>query len=456
MQFKIEKKYKNLFQALEEQRSALAKISSYPVSLCLDAASACPLHCPFCIHGKSSSSRPFSILKWDLFEPLIDELGPYLFQVDLFNWGEPLVNQNLLEMIARLKSYEVSIRLSTSLALPLSKQFLERLILSGINYLIISIDGMSSKTYETYRIGGDFHLAMSNLEELAKLKRQLKVDKPRLEWQYLVFSFNEHELPQASRYARKIGVEFRPAAPYIDLNQHLEWLPTQHRFVRESYRSILIPAKSPSKNATRRDSPPREARKPDGTFAVENMQRIAEPGRITEEISPHPVLSAPSIYRYPCDWLYLKACVNSDGSLSPCCGRHPGDPDWGKLEKGAFYKIWNNANYEKARISLTESAGEKESRIICANCPLPEIQQDCGTVILDALLAAPKHYQESARLLLKRFSRSERLERQAFRLAGKLSRGLPFFWRDRLKLWLRSVLQEEVFRKARDLILKDR
>jgi organic radical activating enzyme len=456
MQFKIEKKYKNLFQALKEQQYALAKISSYPVSLCLDAASACPLHCPFCIHGKPSSSRPFSILKWDLFEPLIDELGPYLFQVDLFNWGEPLVNQNLLKMIALLKSHEVSIRLSTSLALPLSKDFLERLILSGIDYLIVSIDGMSFKTYETYRVGGDFHLAMSNLEELAKLKRRLKADKPRLEWQYLVFSFNEHELPQASRHARKIGVEFRPVAPYIDLNQHPEWLSTQRRFVRESYRSIVIPAKSPSQSATGRGNQSSGSDEPTGTLDVENMQRIAEPGRMTEEGSPHPVLHLASAYQYPCDWLYVKACVNSDGSLSACCGRSPGDPDWGKLEKGAFYKVWNNANFEKARISLAGCAEENDSRIICAHCPLPEIQQDCGSVILDALLAAPDQYQESARMFLNRFSRGERLKRQAFRMAGKLSRRLPFYWRDRLKLGLRSVQPEEFFRKAKHLILKDR
>jgi molybdenum cofactor biosynthesis enzyme MoaA len=433
MQIKIEKKYRNLFQALDEQLSGLAKISSFPVSLCLDAASACPLHCPFCIHGKPSPSRPFSILKWDLFEPLIDELGPYLFQVDLFNWGEPLVNQNLLEMIARLKSHEVNIRLSTSLALPLSKQYLERLILSGINYLIVSIDGMSSKTYATYRVGGDFHLAMSNLEELAKARRRLKADKPRIEWQYLVFSFNEHELPQASRHARKIGVEFRPAAPYIDLDQHPEWLSTHPRFVRESCRSILVPAKSLSQCAPRGES--------QGAFNAENRQRIAEPKRRTEEVSPHPALRSTSTCRYPCDWLYLKACVNSDGSLSPCCGRYPGDPDWGNLVRGAFCQEWNNANFEKARISLAGRAGENELGIICAHCPLPEIQQDCGSVILDALLGAPEHFQESARLHLSRFPRRERLMRQALRVAGKLSRGLPFYWRDHLKLRLRSVLQ---------------
>jgi hypothetical protein len=456
MPFTIEKKYQNLFHALEEQRSALAKISSYPVSLCLDAASACPLHCPFCIHGKPSPSRPFSVLKWDLFEPLINELGPYLFQVDLFNWGEPLVNPHLLKMIALLKSHEVNIRLSTSLALALSKQFLESLMLSGINYLIISIDGMSSKTYETYRVGGNFQLAMSNLEELAKWKRQLKLDKPRLEWQYLVFSFNEHELPLASRHARKIGVEFRPAAPYIDLNQHPEWLSTQPRFVRESYKPILTPPKSPSPGATKRDGPPGEPPLPTGAYDVDKKQKVAKPGKIAEEISIHSVLSASSTHRYPCDWLYLKACINSDGSLSPCCGCHPGDPDWGKLEKGAFSRTWNNANYEMARKSLTECAKEKESKIICAHCPLPEIQQDCGTVILDALLAAPEHYQESAKLFLNRFSRGERLERKAFRLAGKLTRGLPFFWRDRLKLELRSILQGEAFRKAWSLILRDR
>ena len=140
-------------------------------------------------------------------------------------------------MIAYLKSHAISVRLSTNISLPLTEEFLEQFIRCQPDYVIISIDGFSQETYETYRVQGDFRLAMSNLETLARLRHRLKLERPRLVWQFLVFSFNEQELPKAAQHAQEIGVDFRPSAPYVDLNRHPDWLPSQDRFVREPYKT---------------------------------------------------------------------------------------------------------------------------------------------------------------------------------------------------------------------------
>ena len=192
MSTNINKRYENLFLALNEQEGYKRRVESYPISLTLDAASICQLKCPFCIHGMASPIRPYSTLDWDLFKSLIDELGPYLFHVDLDNWGEPFLNKRLLDMIAYLKSNAIRVRLSTNISLPLAEEFLEQFVRCQPDYMIISIDGFSQETYEIYRVQGDFRLAMSNLETLARLRHKLKLEKPRLVWQFLVFSFNEH------------------------------------------------------------------------------------------------------------------------------------------------------------------------------------------------------------------------------------------------------------------------
>ena len=386
-------------------------------------------------------------MDWDLFQSIIEESGPYLFQVDLFNWGEPLLNKKLLDMIALLRNYDINIRLSTSLALPLSEEFLEGLIVSGIHYVIISIDGMSPETYETYRVDGDFHLAMSNMEKLAQLKRQLKVDKPRLEWQYLVFSFNEQELPQALRHARRIGVEFRPAAPYVDLDQHPEWLSSQDRFVREPYKAIAALRNTRLGNASLSSSPSSGKAAPTlaGNRDKEAEELVGMSKAVQTETPSNSNLPTPQ--RYRCDWHYLKACINADGSLSPCCGLYPGEPKWGELGRERFHGLWNNGNFQEARKTLAEGCLDEAPGMICAQCPLPEIQQDGHSVLLDALMDAPKRYRKLARPLLKGLPRRDRLVRQSLRVAGKVLRYLPYRYRDLLRRRLGYEMQEGVLRR---------
>lgn len=393
-------------------------------------------------------------MAWDMFQSIIRELGPYLFQVDLFNWGEALLNRRLLDMIDSLKSYDIKIRLSTSLALPLSDEFLKGLILSGIDYLVLSIDGMSQQTYETYRVDGDFHLAMSNMEKLAQLKHRLKADKPRLEWQYLVFSFNEHELPKAERHARRIGVEFRPAAPYVDLNQHPDWLSSDPRFVREPYKAAMASGKKRSEGVSGSFGRPlREV-----TFSpAEDKCEVAvdvSAGKMGSQTLTDMESRSPSPQRYQCDWHYLKACINADATVSPCCGLYPGEPSWGESGKETFHQIWNNANFKEARKTLAEGCQNEASEIICARCPLPEIQHDGRSVLLDALMDAPRHYKKLARPVLRSLPFRDRLERHSLRIAGKILRCFPYFSRDLLRRSLRHQIRQGVLRKGMEALFK--
>ena len=450
----IDTRYENLFRALEEQQAYKQRVESYPISLTLDAASVCQLKCPFCIHGMTSPIRPYTALDWDLFKSLIDELGPYLFHVDLDNWGEPFLNKRLLDMIAYLKNQAIRVRLSTNISLSLTEEFLEQFIRCQPDYVIISIDGFSQESYEVYRVQGDFRLAMSNLETLARLRHKLKLEKPRLVWQFLVFSFNEHELPEAARHAQKIGVDFRPSAPYVDLNRHPDWLPSQDRYVREPYKSEkAVRNRQPTQNSmlTQRTDEKNNLARAIEEDSLHGTAVLGDTGR--EGVSSSGSFMSSSA-RYPCDWLYLKACINADGSLSSCCGRYPGDPNWGELGQRAFHRLWNNSCLQEARRSLTEVEKEYPAEIICARCPLPEIQQVSSSVILDALLDAPRQYKKQAKARLNRFSRQCRIERQSLRLAGRVMRAIPYSYRNPLKHRLRYGVEQGTLRGAMGAISK--
>jgi MoaA/NifB/PqqE/SkfB family radical SAM enzyme len=449
-----DEKYENLFLALHEQGASLEKVNSFPISLTLDTASVCQLHCPFCVHAKPSPTSPFSVLGWELFSSVLDELGPYLFHVDLSNWGEPLLNKRLLDMISCLKRHGIKVRLSTNLSLPLNQDFLEAFIRTQPDYVVISIDGMSQKTYETYRVAGDFQLAMSNLERLARLRRQLKAEKPRLVWQYLVFSFNQHELSIALQHAKKIRVEFHPSAPYINLDQHPEWLSSQPRFVREKYHTEEKAHGPGPPSQFEKTGPLMAESNPSTVIGIDAPRKAANNEGQAELSFPNHKVRLLQLRHDPCDWLYLKACINADGSLSPCCGLYPGEPDWGQVGQMAFHKLWNSNFLREARATLSGKAPAAPTRLVCASCPVPEIQQDGHDILLDALLDAPPCYRPMAQSALRRFSRQNRLTRQSLRAAGRILSYIPYSYRDLLKQRLRYSIDSDEFRRVLSAISK--
>lgn len=227
-------RYANLLLALEEQAAGVEQPRSYPIGLILDPSSACGLRCPLCPVSFDPAVRQKTTMGWDLFEKIVDELGPHLFFVDLFNWGEPLLNKHLPRMLDKLRGYDIEIRISSSLSVAVSDDLLRSLV-DNLARLTASIDGFSQLTYATYRRRGDLDLALANLERIAELKK-LRRSGIVIDWQYLVFSFNEHELDEARRFAERIGVTFRPAAPFIDIDRNPDWVSTIDEYVLDRYR----------------------------------------------------------------------------------------------------------------------------------------------------------------------------------------------------------------------------
>src|ERR687889_737956 len=69
--------------------------------------------------------------KEELFKSAIDEIGDYVFQLNMYNWGEPLLHKRTPEMIRYAKDKEIAIKLSTNLSIKLTDDYIERLVRSG-------------------------------------------------------------------------------------------------------------------------------------------------------------------------------------------------------------------------------------------------------------------------------------------------------------------------------------
>ena len=139
--------------------------------------------------------------------------GPTAIAVYFCDYGEPLLNLNTPKLIRMAKSYLLATALSTSLSV---RRFdPEAYVASGLDFMVLSIDGATQRVYERFRRNGDLELVFENVARLVDAKRRLRRRTPLLSWNFLAFEHNSHEIPAAERMARRLGVNyFRVVTPF--------------------------------------------------------------------------------------------------------------------------------------------------------------------------------------------------------------------------------------------------
>src|SRR5262245_56879301 len=130
----------NFLRAKYETYTGELDVQSYPYYLCLDPSDKCQLRCPTCPTGienegkrtKAADAPIFrskrATLSEDLLGALLDELGEYLFLINFYNYGEPLLNRNLPSFIRRATAFDIDTEIHTNLSLPLSDQYIDDLL----------------------------------------------------------------------------------------------------------------------------------------------------------------------------------------------------------------------------------------------------------------------------------------------------------------------------------------
>ena len=185
------------------------KLPFMPFILNIEPGNICNLHCPLCPTGQGDASLSKGFISFELFKNIFSQLKEGLISVNLYSWGEPLLNRDFINIIRYIKSYNKSIRVVTSTNLNIrDDRLLTDLILSGIDEIIVSCDGANAQSYSKYRVGGDFDLVMQNLRFLAQKKKELSKNN-LIVWNFLVFKHNENEIEQAREMASSLGVSFR-------------------------------------------------------------------------------------------------------------------------------------------------------------------------------------------------------------------------------------------------------
>jgi MoaA/NifB/PqqE/SkfB family radical SAM enzyme len=141
---------------------------------------------------------------------LLDE-NPEIKRIELANYGEVFLNPELLKMLEYACGAGVNITIDGGANLnQVDASVLEGLVKYKVQILRCSIDGATAETYEKYRVRGDFETVIANIERINHYKRVYESEFPRLGWQFIIFGYNEHELPLARRRSASLGMDFHP------------------------------------------------------------------------------------------------------------------------------------------------------------------------------------------------------------------------------------------------------
>ncbi|MCK7524667.1 MAG: hypothetical protein MZV64_47165 [Ignavibacteriales bacterium] len=97
--------------------------------------------------------------------------------------------------------------------------------------LIYSVDGLDEESYQKYRVGGTFKQADEGLRLLINRKKELKLKKPFVEFQFIVMKQNEHQLDEVRKYCDEVGVD-KLVFKTMQISSYenaIKFLPTQSK-----------------------------------------------------------------------------------------------------------------------------------------------------------------------------------------------------------------------------------
>ncbi len=288
-----------------------------PISISVEPTTSCNLRCPECPSGLRSFTRETGMLSLELYEKTLDQLRDTLWYLLLYFQGEPFLHPQFHKLVQVAAQRNIYTATSTN-AHFLSDDNARKTVESGLDRLIISIDGTTQETYQSYRVGGRLDKVIQGIKAIVHWKKELQSKTPHLIMQYLVVKPNEHQVGDAKSLAEDLGVDevaYKTAQIY-DFENGSPLIPDNPRFSR--YREVG-----------------------NGQYEIKN-----------------------SLVNH-CWKMWHSCVVTWDGQVVPCCFDKDASHTLGDLQSQNFRELWQSEEYNSFRKRLLKDRSQID---ICTNC----------------------------------------------------------------------------------------
>ena len=232
----------NLFiQGVQLMMRSVKRIGIPPI-LQIEPTNMCNLNCLTCAVGAEKMRRPPTLMPFEMYRNIIDQVKDYVCLLVFWSWGEPFINKDALRMIRYAKDCGLLVHTSTNGHFFDTKECARQVIESGLDSLIIAVDGLDQPTYERYRKGGKLKQVIKSIENLIAERTAAGAKHPLITFRFIVMKHNEHQVKQVKDFAERLGVDaitFRSAVVQrgeVNLEDTLAPLSTE--FQRYNYKGL--------------------------------------------------------------------------------------------------------------------------------------------------------------------------------------------------------------------------
>ena len=288
-----------------------------PFSLSIEPTTACNLGCPECPSGLKKFTRPTGKLDIELHEKMLSQVEKSVFYINYYFQGEPFLHPQFLELIRQAKKHKIYTATSTN-AHFIDQKKAEEIIDSGLNRLIISIDGLTQETYENYRVHGILAKVIEATKLLIETKKQKASSTPHLIFQFLAVKPNEHEIPAVFSLGKELGIDevrIKTAQLYNYQNGN-QLMPDNEKYSRYKLQK-------------------------DGTY------------KLKYKTGNH------------CWRMWSGSVLTWDGKVVPCCFDKDAQHVLGSISIDNFNTIWKDKKYKDFRLAVLTGRNQID---ICKNC----------------------------------------------------------------------------------------
>jgi len=262
------------------------------------------------------------------FAGIIDQVRGYVNSVLLWNYGEPFLNRDLLDMIRYAAAAGIRVRTSTNGEFFTTEAFCRDLVESGLHSLIVCLDGADQETLSRFRRGSDFSRVLQGLRRLMQARTQLGSSLPKVELQFILTRHNQHQRALIKDIGQELGVDVF------------------------SEKTVGIPFNDPQFEAMAREFLPDDLSLT--RYRLDAGGRLVLSGRVPNR----------------CHWLQSHAVINSDGTVVPCCYDLYSEFVMGNVFQESLRTIWKGTRYEALRIQV---ARDRKSIPMCNGCPVDRV-----------------------------------------------------------------------------------
>jgi radical SAM protein with 4Fe4S-binding SPASM domain len=288
-----------------------------PFNISIEPTTSCNLGCPECPSGLKQFTRPTGNLDMTSYTKVIDDLYKHLVYLYFYFQGEPYLHPKILDQIKYASDKKIYTVISTN-AHYLTPRRAEETVLSGLDRILISIDGATQETYEQYRIGGSLDKVLEGTKNLVEAKKKQNSKTPYIIFQMLVVKPNEHEIIAVQKMGKDLDVDEvkLKSAQIYDYEGGSDLIPTIDKYARYD-------------------------RDESGKWHIKN------------DLLDH------------CWKLWHSCVITWDGAVVPCCFDKDATYKMGNAFEETFSNIWQNDKYHSFRSKILK--GRKEIDI-CRNC----------------------------------------------------------------------------------------